>query len=1026
MRIFRYVKKTIIKNMKNYKRRLSIVFFFLLGIFLFATCKVNNTEDTLMLSFKNPPEKYRPGVYWYFMEGNMSRDGITKDLESMKTAGIGSVIFLEINVGVPRGNVKFMSKEWLSLLDYAITECERLGIEFIMGSGPGWAGSGGPWVKPEQSMRHLVAAKIDIKGPANFDDKLPVPEPRTPYFGEASLTPQLKKQWKDYYKDVCVLAFKTPGDNYILKDIDEKAFYFKPPFSSSHDAKPFLMPVKNSKAIKCGVIEKESTLDISDKLQSDGTLKWEVPEGKWTIMRFGMRNNGAVTRPAPIDALGFECDKFDTTAFNVHNREYVEKVYNATKPLDENSSGGWKRIHIDSWEMGAQNWSDNFRAEFKKRRGYDPIPYLPSYLGMIVKNVSFTERFLWDIRQTSNELIIENYARQFKRWGEKHDMLLSIEPYDMNPTSDFELGAVADIPMCEFWNKGYGFDTSYSCWESTSIAHIYGKEIVSAESFTSEWPDWNFYPGKLKNQSDWAFCMGINQLMYHTFAHQPFPDSVKPGMAMGPYGVHWDRGQTWWPMSIAYHKYVARCQLMLRKGRTKAEILYLTAEGAPYTFLVPPSALEGDTIVRDKRGYSFDCCSSEAIIKLAEVRDHKIIFPCGATYNVLVLPLINTMTPELAAKIEELLTKGAQIIGIPPVHSPSLEKYHYCDDMVRKIAIHIWGDLKVPDSEKIISYGEGKLYVGGIYSKSEGKTMFPSYDAACKVLKCLGIKEDFKSSGFIRYTHRITKERDIYFISNKSKNLINDVCVFNIAKGVPEFWNPVNGESRPVVEFKIKEGKTYIPVKLYPYESYFVVFNKNGKKYKCSPDKSNFPEAKQILDISSKWKLYFDPRWGGPGEVTFDKLTDWSKNDNKGIKYYSGVCRYYKNIKINDSINLEKVKTFFDVGKLKDIASVKINDKKVGVVWTDPMRIEITGYLKNGSNKIEIEVANLWVNRMIGDEQLPYDGIKDGKWPEWLLENKSRTSGRYTFSSRRPFNKDSSLKVSGLLGPVRITGIDVE
>ena len=359
-------------------------------------------------------------------------------------------------------------------------------------------------------------------------------------------------------------------------------------------------------------------------------LNWNIPAGKWTIMRFGKRNNGAVTRPAPAPGLGFEADKFDTASFNAHYNTYIGKLINKVQPGISKTGGGWTMIHIDSWEMGAQNWSPDFREQFIKRRGYDPLLYLPVYTGRIVNSLEMSERFLWDIRQTSSELIVENHAGQFKKLGRRNGFRLSIEPYDMNPSADLDLGGVADVPMCEFWSDGFGFNSAFSCIEATSIAHVAGLPVVASESFTADSPEaWKKYPGNMKNQGDWAFCMGINRFFYHTFAHKPLPDKYRPGMTMGPYGVHWDRGQTWWPMAEAYHKYITRCQFVLSQGKAVADILYLTPEGAPQVFLPPKSALEGTSVMPDKKGYSFDGCSPVFLMKNAAVKDNRIVFPGG-------------------------------------------------------------------------------------------------------------------------------------------------------------------------------------------------------------------------------------------------------------------------------------------------------------------------------------------------------------------------------------------------------------
>lgn len=934
--------------------------------------------DSLKAGFLNPPPSARPGVYWYFMDGNQSRASMTADLESMKRAGIGNLVFLEVNVGVPRGKVDFLSEQWQDLFAHAVHEAERLGIEITLGVGPGWSGSGGPWVAPEQSMQHLVASTVKVTGGSGEPIKLPVPPPRKPFFGEGGLTPVMKTQWKDFYEDVAVLAFPTPSGEQTITDPDEKALYYRAPYSSAKGVKPYLTPAVND----IPAIPKDKIIVLTDKLQKDGTLQWKVPAGNWTIMRFGSRNNGAVTRPAPFPGLGFEADKFDTVAMNAHLEHYTGKLLRKIGP--RKSTGGLKNLHMDSWEMGAQNWTGAFRNEFIKRRGYDPLPFYPVYLGNVVESVTISERFLWDLRQTSQELVIDYHAQHLKNYSHRNGFKLSIEPYDMNPAADLELGAVADIPMCEFWSKGFGYNTSFSCIEATSIGHINGNSLIAAEAFTAENNEaWKQYPGSMKNQGDWAFATGINRLVYHTFINQSLHDSLRPGMTMGPYGVHWDRGQTWWPMVDAYHRYISRCQFVLQQGRAVADILYLTPEGAPHVFRAPASALAGDEFLPDRKGFNFDGCSPGQLFK-ASVKNKQIVFPGGASYRVLVLPASETMTIPLLEKIRSLINDGALVVGIPPLRTPGLSGYPASDKQLQAIAT------------------ETKLHAVPYDS------LYPSYDVIAKLLR---VPEDFASTGAVRYTHRVTENRDVYFVSNRTDQTISTDNVFRATQGAPELWDPLTGETRMLPQFQTTNGCTAVPLQFAPYQSYFIVFEK-GKKAAGS---ENFPERTIATTLQGDWKVSFDPAWGGPANVVFNHLEDWTARPEEGIKYYSGTAVYRKNFSFQKS----NKRYYLDLGEVKNLARVKLNGKDLGVLWTAPWRVEITSALQK-NNLLEIEVVNLWPNRLIGDSNLPDDGVKNGQWPAWLLEGKKRTSGRYTFTTYSPYTPDSPLLPSGMKGPVSI------
>ncbi len=1113
--------------------------------------------DDLAKSFRSPPDSARPGVYWYFMDGNLSREGMTRDLESMKAAGIGHLVFLEVNVGVPRGPVGFLSEQWQDLYAHAVHEAERLGIEITLGSGPGWTGSGGPWVKPEQSMQHLVASKVEVQGPGRFKDTLPVAPPRQPFFGD--VPKQMRPQWEAFFQDVAVLAFPTPAVTSTIPDIDEKALVYRAPFSSQPNVKPRLeAPADYPADPPHSSIPLDGVLDLTGRLRPDGTLDWQIPDGKWTVMRFVSRNNGGSTRPAPDPGIGFECDKCDATALDAHFAEYVGKLLKKVGPRQPGR--GWTMLHIDSWEMGAQNWTPKLREEFRKRRGYDPQPFYPVYLGHIVGSREHSERFLWDLRLTGQELVIENHAEHLKKLGRQHGFTLSIEPYDMNPTNDFDLGAVADVPMGEFWSLG--FETSFSCQEAASIAHVLGRPVVAAEAFTAApGENWKFFPGSLKNQGDWAFATGINRLTYHTFAHKP--DEGRPGMVMGPYGVHWDRGQTWWPMVWDYHRYITRCQYVLRQGRSVADVLYLMPEGAPNVFQPPPSAFAGSNRLPDRRGYNFDGCSAQTLVKLAHVREGRIVFPGGAAYPLLVLPSCDTMTPELLRKVESLVEAGATVVGNPPRKSPSLVGYPKCDDDVSRRAEAMWGGLRPPTDHTSRRHGKGRIIWGetlrgssaaepstisnaqwiwypqgepaqsapvgkvlfrreftvpanwklssarlemtadngftatlngspvlegdsfhqtyaadvtkamkrgpnlltvlaensgdapnpagligalrlqftdrsqqllttdGQWSASSADTtgarkparvlgvvhmapwrltpqpvalpLYPHYDLTSALLRDMGVIEDFASPGPVRYAHRRTDDRDLYFVANRSDQPLQTTATFRGAAGTPELWNPMSGEVRALPEFIRSGGAIEIPLRFESHESYFLVFPSQTTAAVALPSRTikNFAEFTPIATLSGAWNVSFDPTMGVPAQIRFERLEDWTRRLEPDLKHYSGIATYRTTFDLAASdIPDAQSRICLDLGGVQVMARVRVNGKDCGVVWTAPWRVNISHTVKVTGNTLEIEVANLWPNRMIGDA--------------------ASRNRKFTQTTYRPYKASDPLLPSGLLGPVRL------
>ena len=659
--------------------------------------------------FQSPPDTARPWVYWFIMDGNLTREGITADLEAMQQQGIGGVILMEVNVGVPRGNVDFMSEQWQSLFAHAVHETERLGLQLTLNSGPGWTGSGGPWITPEKSMWHLVASELNVKGPVALQEKLPIPQPRPPFFGEGALPEKLEQARKEFFQDVRVLAFPTPTGNARIADIDEKALYFRSPYSSAPGVKAMMpAPAEFDLLPEEQTISMQQIFDLTDRLDATGTLTWNVPEGDWTILRFAATSTGANTRPAPLPGLGLECSKMDRDAFDIHAEQFINKLFKAVGERQTDGKAGWCYFHIDSWEMGPQNYSLAFLAEFQKRRGYDPVPYFPAYLGMIVESTEKTERFLWDVRQTIQELIVENHGMYLKEVAHKNHLKLSIEPYDMMPCCNMTFGAIADLPMCEFWSNT--FDTAFSCFEAASIAHTHGRSLVAAEAFTSGGDSWQENPKTMKLRGDWAFCSGVNRFVFHRFQHQPYLDRY-PGFSMGGIGVHWERTQTWWPLISGYHKYLARAQHLLQQGVAVVDTLYLVPEGAPQVFTPPPSALLISGTIKDQRGYRFDACDPDTLMKLATVENGNIAFPQASKYKLLVLPNLETMTLPMLQKIEQLILDGATVIGSPPKQSPGLQNYPQVDVDLKRLAEKIWNpsNRKIENGLAVYSYGKGRV-----------------------------------------------------------------------------------------------------------------------------------------------------------------------------------------------------------------------------------------------------------------------------------------------------------------------------
>ena len=988
-------------------------------------------DGGLEQGFRTPPDSVRPWVYWVWMDGNLTREGITADLESLKNAGIGGVMIMEVNVGIPRGTVEFMSPAWKELFRHVVNEAGRCGIEVALLSGPGWTGSGGPWVTPEQSMQLLVGADTNVIGPATFGGLIPRPARRPAFFGDGRLPASLEKAKNSYYRDVVVLAYPTPFAGDTIPGIDEKALYVRAPYSSQKGVKPFIPSLASyPPGVPGAGIDPSNVIDLTRNLTAEGRLAWQVPPGKWTIARFGRTSNGANTRPAPVPGLGLECDKLDTSALNAHYGTFIGSLLRTIGPRDSTPGRGWTMLHIDSWEMGSQNWTGAFREEFRRRRGYDLFPFLPAIMGSVVRDRETSERFLWDLRQTAGELLVENHGIHFRDLGRRNGFRLSIEPYDMMPCADMSFGSVADVPMCEFWL--YGFNTSYSVIEATSIAHTCGKPEVDAEAFTSgDEEKWQAWPGSMKALGDWAFASGVNRFVFHRSQHQPWLHLV-PGMTMGPFGVHWERTQTWWEMVPAYHEYLSRCQFLLRQGLPVADVCFLVPEGSPQVFRPPSSALRGDP--PDRPGYNFDGCAPEVFVAGMTVRDGRLTLPDGMSYRVLVLPERETMTPPLLEKIRELVREGATVIGPRPVKSPGLSGYPSCDERVREIAADVWGEC---DGVRVKThpFGQGRVcWDRQAWKETDSlrsgtgtmeQEQYGNFGSVTDLLAREGVPPDFSSDPHIRYTHRRQGAVDIYFVANPEDHNVEARCTFRTGGNQPELWDPLTGSAREMHEYTGAGGLTTVSIRFEPLQSFFVVF-----RHAAVPGSgSDFPSPTALGEIRGPWTVSFDTARGGPARARFRRLEDWTARPENGIRYYSGVAMYvtkFDRPPARGGDAAGRTRVWLDLGVVKNMASVRLNGRQIGTVWCAPWRLDITDALKPGENQLEIRVANLWPNRLIGDEKLPPDAAYGPKGnllriPAWLRNaNPLRPPLRRTFATWKHYTAHSRLLPSGLLGPVRL------
>jgi len=978
-------------------------FTLLFSVTIFCPSAVN--ADALSQGFVNPPASARPWVYWFWLNGNITREGITADLEAMKQAGIGGVLIMEVDQGAPAGPVAFASAQWRSLFSFVCSEAHRLGIEVNMTNDAGWCGSGGPWVTPDLSMQKVVWTETSVQGGAEVNVALPQAKniPIPPLFRLVEDAASA-----NYYEDINVLAVAAPlDDTYRIPDILQKAGFV-------HG--PVVHPAATAATIPTSqVIPLSGVIDVTSDVH-DGVLSWQAPPGRWTIFRFGHASTRVPNYPSPLAGRGLETDKLSKLATESHFNALVGSLVTQNQ---EFVGSTLVRTHIDSAERGTANWTMLMPQEFQERNGYDLTPYLPVLTGRVVGSLEISDRFLWDYRRTLAEMLRDNYAERMEELARGRGIGLSIEAYGDCLTDDIEYGGRADEPMGEVWSWPL-FSNSNSVTEMTSAGHIYGHPIIGAESFTADQSEkWLGHPAVLKNIADWEFCEGINRVVVHRYAMQPWLDRA-PGMSMGPWGVHYERTQTWWKESLDWHKYLARCQYMLRQGSFVADVCYLESEGAPN------HGVDGPRNGVDREGYDFDECTPDALTSRFSVRDGQLALPDGVRYRLLVLPKISTMTPTLLARIKALVDEGASVLGQAPVRSPSLRGYPLCDDQVRALAAELWGNA---DGKTVFEHklGKGVVYIGKSVSD---------------VMSDMKVPLDF-SSGVgspFRYTHRNSPDgTDVFFVANRTQLARETICAFRVTAGRPQFWLPESGRMERLAIYSQSGGMTRIPVRLEAGQSVFVIFDgssadsphivdiaRDGQAWPgATLHEVRVPALPALLPIDGPWQVAF-PAQGIPAQgAAYDRLGSWSESDNKQIKYFSGTAQYSINFDVPPALIGPNKVLDLDLGNVQVMANVTLNGKKLGLLWKPPYRIDVTNAVKSGFNRLTLNVTNLWINRMIGDEQLPEDSDRNPggtlkQWPQWLLDGKPSPTGRVTFTTWRLWNKDSQLQPSGLIGPVRL------
>ncbi len=770
--------------------------------------------------------------------------------------------------------------------------------------------------------------------------------------------------------------------------------------------------------------DKTKILKITKHLDADGRLRWTVPEGKWTIMRFVCANTGERLKVPSPNSDGLATDHFNAEATRTYLQTVIDRL---EKRLGDLRKSGIKQLYLPSYEVVGAKWTPDFINQFRHYRNYDMTPYLPVFAGCIVESEEQTRRFLYDFQKSLGQLLVDAYYRTASETARRAGLGIEAEaggpgpPTHQVPVDALQALGAIDEMRGEFWPWRPDRNGLWVVKETACAAHVYGHRRVHMESFTGFY-HWASGPYFLKPAADRAFCEGMNHVVWHTASHQP-PEAGQPGWVYGA-GTHLTPNLVWWPLGKPFLKYLSRCSYLLQQGLFVGDVCYYYGDqGANF---VPPKHVDPSL----GSGYDYDVANPEVVLNRMSVRDGHITLPDGMQYALLVLPDRDDIDLAVLHKLEQLVRQGATIVGPKPVRTGGLTDYPRRDQQVKKLADKIWGAC---DGRTIThnDYGQGHVIWGPTLRET---------------LVARGVQPDFQftsevDDAAVDYIHRRTATADIYFVRNLHAESVRVHATFRVADRLPEFWFPDTGKIQPCAVYEQANGVVQVPLSLGPNGSLFVVFRsseqrphliavdadvtikavregraqvvvrKNGSyRLKTFAGKELSVTVRDLppsVELSRPWKLRFLNGRGAPEAIQLDQLVSWTDSEQDSIKYYSGMTRYETTFDIPESWLAKGRGVQLDLGRLWAVGRVHVNGEELGIVWKPPYRVDITQAVKPGPNRLAVEVANTWSNRLVGDALLPKE------------QRVCRTNITRSGTPGKPW-KQVPLHESGLLGPVRL------
>lgn len=1081
--------------------------------------------DPLHEAFLNPPNAARPRVWWHWMNGNVTKEGIKRDLEWMHQVGVGGLQNFDAQLFTPQvveKRLSYMTPEWKEAFRYAAELSDKLDLELAVASSAGWSETGGPWVTPEQGIKKFVWSETVVEGGKPFVGRLAPPPSVTGPFQDVPapkdhIAAETGKPTPQFYADTLVVAYLMPQgvepaqgrlsssagpvDPAVLSDgqhattFDVPATtpqapawlqvdYAKPQtissatlglkinpasllaahLEASDDGKIFrpvasfpesgvarrtisfppatarsfrirfdaygwipglerlgsvpgavilstfdasktpdaigvthlalyeaarvhgaelkagfgLVPnyyaLETPASVGAQPVAADAVIDLTGKMDAEGRLDWTPPKGRWKVLRFGYSLTGKQNHPATPEATGLEVDKLDRAAVKAYIETYLD-TFEQTTGKDLFGKRGLRALLNDSIEVGPMNWTGDMVGQFRRLRGYDPTPWLPALTGVIVESAARSDAFLFDFRRTIGDLLAEHHYGQIAESAHARGLVHYAEALEFGRPSlgdDMAMRRHADVPMGAMWTYrpevGPRFPYIADLRGAASVAHIYGQNIVGAESLTAGSSPWAFAPADIKPNIDLQFALGVNRPVIHTSVHQPI--EKKPGLSLAVFGQYFNRHDTWAGQAKPWVDYMSRSAFMLQQGRFHADVAYFYGEEAPLTGLFIDSA-----IPHEPKGFGYDFVNADVVLNQLSVRDGALTTPSGMSYGVIYLGgSSERLTLAVLNRLTQLVKDGAVLVGEQPVGSPSLT-----DDsrMVALACEGLWGAA------------DGKVGKGRVLATRDLNG----------ALAQLALARDFDivdgaADAQLMFVHRKLDDGEAYFLTNRLNRPEKVRASFRVTGRLPQIWRADTGQVEQV-SYVIEDDRTLVDLELTEHDAVFVLF-----RSKAATSRQTLPtKTERVLsELDGPWSVSFEPDRGAPVSVELPKLASLSESAEPGVRYFSGVSTYRRDFE------LAKVgeRVWLDLGQVGDLAEIHVNGKLVGTSWRAPHRLDVSAAVKPGRNALEVRVANVWANRLIGDVQ---PGAQ-----------------KVAFVTTPTYHPDAPLRPSGLIGPVRLLG----